>query len=117
MITDYNDNTQLVFEPPKLPNKVNLHQSESFDAKQEMEECCISVCNDKVTPLRCGLKRSLSHERKLLQSSQVLEDDVSTQEVPKKPKGESDLLYPTPPDHSIKRRRKTSEGITHSQDC
>ena len=43
---------------------------------------------------------------------------MSTQEVPKKPKDESpDLLYPTPPEQSIKRRRKTPVGVTQSQDC
>ena len=66
---------------------------------QKMEKCSIAACNHEVTPLKSGSKKSPSHKRKLLQSNQVLEDDVSTQEVPKKPKDESpDLLYPTPPD-------------------
>lgn len=137
VMTDYNDNTQIVIEPPKSPNqkhfscsrrhsqsqltkvssKVTLHQSESIVVSQKMEKCFLSTCNDKVNPIRSGLKKSPSHKRKLLQSSEVLEDQVSTEKVPKKPKDESpDLLYPTPPEQN-KRRRKTSEGVTQSQDC
>jgi len=135
VITDFNDNTQIVLEPPKSPNQklsycsrrhnqsqltkmttiVTVHPSESSVVYQKMEKCSIAACNDEVTPLRCGssVQKSLSYKRKTLQSSQVLEDDVSTQEVPKKLKDESpDLLYPTPPDQLIKRRRKTQ-----SQDC
>jgi len=138
VITDINDNTQIVLEPPKSPNQklsycsrrhnqsqltnmttiVTVHPSESSVVYQKMEKCSIAVCNDEVTPLRCGPKKSPSHKRKTLQSSQVLEDNMSTQEVPKKPKDESpDLLYPTPPEQSIKRRRKTPVGANQSQDC
>jgi len=140
ILTDFNDNTQIVLEPPKSPNQklsycsrrhnqsqltkmttiVTVHPSESSVVYQKMEKCSIAACNDEVTPLRCGssVQKSPSHKRKTLLSSQVLDDDVSTQEVPKKPKDESpDLLYPTPPEQSIKRRRKTQVGANQSQDC
>ena len=72
VITDFNDNTQIVIEPPKLPNEkqsscnrrykksqltkvtteVTVHPSESFFVYQKMEKCSIAACNDEVTPLR-----------------------------------------------------------------
>ena len=60
-----------------MTTEVTVHPSESFFVYQKMDKCSIAACNDVVTPLRCGLKKSLSHKRKLFQSSQVLEDDVS----------------------------------------
>ena len=76
-----------------MTTEVTVHPSESFFVYQKMEKCSIAACNDEVTPLRCGSKKSPSHKRKTLQFIQMLEDDVSTQEVPKKPKDESpDLL-------------------------
>ena len=89
VITDFNDNTQIVIEPPKLPNqkysycsrrhkqsqqtkvtsKVTVHPNEFSVFYQKMERCSIAACNDEVTPLRCGSKKSPSHKRKTIQSS------------------------------------------------
>ena len=67
VITDINDNTQIVLEPPKSPNQklsycsrrhnqsqltkmttiVTVHPSESSVVYQKMEKCSIAVCNDE----------------------------------------------------------------------
>merc|ERR1712098_936144 len=135
VLTDYNDNCKIVIEPPKSPSqrhlpwsrklsqsqltkvstKVIVEHSDSL-VSQNMESCFLSCCDDKDVPLRSPLKKSPSHKRKLVQSSQVVSDSLSSEGVTKETKDDSpDLLYPTPPDQTNKRKRKTSEGV--SQDC
>jgi len=135
VLTDYNDNSKIVIEPPKSPSqrhlpwsrklsqsqltkvstKVIVEHSDSI-VSQKMESCFLSCCDDKDVPLRSPLKKSPSHKRKLVQSSQVVSDSLSSEGLTKETKDDSpDLLYPTPPDQTNKRKRKTSEGV--SQDC
>jgi len=135
VLTDYNDNSKIVIEPPKSPSQRHLpcsrklsqsqltkvstkaivEQSDSI-VSQKIESCFLSCCDDKDVPLRSHLKKSPSHKRKLIQFSQVVSDSLSSEEVTKETMDDSpDFLYPTPPDQSNKRKRKTSEGV--SQDC
>ena len=79
---NFNENTQIVIEPPKSPNQkhsycsrrhkqsqqtkvttnVTVHPNESSVFYQKMEKCSIAVCNDEVTPLIC-VQRRVRHIR------------------------------------------------------
>jgi len=135
VLTDYNDNSKIVTEPPMSPSQRHLPCSRKLSqsqltkvstkaivehsdsiVSQKMESCFLSCCDEKDVPLRSSPKKSPSHKRKLVQSSQVVSDNLSSVEVTKESIDDSpDLLYPTPPDQSNKRKRKTSESV--SQDC